>query len=245
MDYLGRSYGGALPDVFEMESKDFSVFGEYRASHGEPPVVSVLAQKQAAYFQSKWNSTNFATANSNQAFLDAISQHRDDLEFLMVYAHGSSGTIITKLPDGTLATIDEAAGPRMMLAQSENVVPYDLEHLLVGSVLNGKAYLSRQPIIVLNACDTGASALARQTNLLTLPTAFLDIGARGVVATEAPVWNIFAYEFGNDLIGEVLKGKAVSLSLLAVRTRFLSTYHNPFGLLYSYYGNSGVKVAVN
>jgi hypothetical protein len=245
MDYLGRSYGGALPDVFVMESKDYSVFGEYRASPGEAPVVAVLAQRQAAYFQSQWNSTNFATADSSQAFLDRIRQHRDELEFLMVYAHGSSGSIISKLPDGTLAAIDEAAGPRMMFAQSENVLPYDLEQLPVGSVLNGKAYLSRQPIIVLNACDTGASALARQINLLTLPVAFLDIGARGVVATEAPVWNIFAYQFGNELIGEVLRGKAVSVSLLAVRAKFLTSYNNPFGLLYSYYGNSAVKVAVH
>lgn len=245
MDYLGRSYGGALPDVFATESKDYSVFGEYRASPGEAPVVAVLAQKQAAYFESRWNSANFVTADSSQVFLDTIRQHRDELEFLVVYAHGSSGSIITKLPDGTLAAIDEAAGPRMMFAQSENVLPYDLEQLPVGSALNGKAYLSRQPIIVLNACDTGASALARQMNLLTLPVAFLDIGARGVVATEAPVWNIFAYQFGNELIAEVLHGKAVSVSLLAVRARFLTSHNNPFGLLYSYYGNSGVKVAVN
>jgi hypothetical protein len=244
-DYLGRSYGGALPDAFEKTTTDFSVFGEYRASPGEAPVVSVLAQKQAAYFQAIWESTNFATADSSQTFLDSIRQHRDKLDFLMIYAHGSSGSVITKLQDGTIATVDEAAGPRMMFSQTENMLPYDLEQLPVGAVLGGNAYLSRQPIIVLNACDTGSSALARGTNRLTLPVAFLDIGARGVVATEAPVWNIFAYQFGNELIGEILKGSAVGPGLLAVRIKFLNSYNNPFGLLYSYYGNASAKVLVN
>jgi hypothetical protein len=241
-DYLGRAYGGPLPSAFDRDNADYSVFGEYRASPGEAPVVAVLAQRQAAYFQANWKSTNFATADSSQTFLDSIRQHRGAIDFLMVYAHGSSGSIITKLPNGTLVIEDEAAGPRMMFSQTENMLPYDLEGLPVGTVLNGEAYLSRQPIILLNACDTGSSALGRDTKRLTLPVAFLDIGARGVVATEAPVWNIFAYQFGNELISQIVTGSPVGSSLLAVRKKFLDSYNNPFGLLYSYYGSAGAKV---
>jgi len=243
VDSLARSYGGALPTSMQLETGDISLFGEYRASVDESPVVESLSQRQADYFRSSLRSENVVTVDSSKSFLDSMKQHNKSMDFLLVYAHGSSGSVIEKLPSGNVVIVDEVQGPRMMLSRTEDILPYDLEELPVGTGASSTLFLSRQPIVVLNACDTGTSAISRETGRLTLPVAFLDIGARGVVATEAPVWNVFAYQFGNDLITEMAKGVQVSKSLLEVRRKYLTSFSNPFGLLYSYYGSSNVKVA--
>lgn len=72
----------------------------------------------------------------------------------------------------------------------------------------------------------------------------MRLGARGVIATESPVWDLFSLSFGNDLIDSIAKGVTVSKSLFDVRNQYLK-WGNPFGILYSYYGSFDVRVAAS
>jgi hypothetical protein len=101
-----------------------------------------------------------------------------------------------------------------------------------------KALLSRQPLVFLNACETGTAGFFA-TGALNFPGTLLSLGARGVIATESPIWMLFGYHFGQELISHLFAGEEVSAALLTVRKEFLNR-NNPLGLLYSYYGNPDV-----
>lgn len=244
VDSLARPYGGVLPDGTIEAKTDVSVFGAYKAGQGELPTVSVQALKQADHFKIKFGLQTVPTPQSGLSLLQALKEKKDSIKFFLVFAHGSSGTIVEKLADGNIVLMDEAQGPRIMLSKDKNgiVSPLDLMRLPVGRAVEADAFFRQNPIVFLNACDTGTSSISRSMMSLTFPEALLRLGARGVIATEAPVWNFFAYDFGNDLIDEMSKGKEMSGSLRLIRLKYLSTYGNPFGLLYSYYGSANAHV---
>jgi hypothetical protein len=241
VDSLIRTYGGSLPTILVPGQSDVSVFGVYKAGDGESPVVSVLANQQADYFKTKMQLQQALTVDSSLTFLQNLKQHSSYLDFVFVYAHGSSGVIVQTTPDGHNVVQHEAEGPRLIFSQTEYVGPIDLKQLAVQTDGGDTPFFGRQPIVLLNACETGTSAISTGAGL-TLPIALLQLGARGVVATESPVSNIFALRFGNALIDEIVQGHEMSASLLKVRRKFLDL-GNPFGLLYSYYGNSGANVS--
>jgi len=91
----------------------------------------------------------------------------------------------------------------------------------------------------MNACETG--------NLNPLYTSyfsadFLKRGARGVVATECAVPDVFAADFAQQLYTHLLAGEQLGESLLATRRYFLEKYHNPSGLLYSMYAPPSIRL---
>jgi hypothetical protein len=95
------------------------------------------------------------------------------------------------------------------------------------------------PLVILNACETG--------NLNPLYTshfaaAFLEYGARGVVATECAVSDDFAADFAQQLYKHLLAGEPLGQSLLATRRYFLEEHNNPSGLLYSMYAPPSIRL---
>jgi hypothetical protein len=131
-----------------------------------------------------------------------------------------------------------------MLSRDGTIVrPIDLSELPTETELDGKPFFLNQPVVLLNACETGTNSVSL-TYELTFPVALLNLGARGVVATESQVWDTFALAFGNDLIDEIAAGTQMSAALLHIRLKYREAHHNPFGLLYSYYGaDFGVPVS--
>jgi CHAT domain len=95
------------------------------------------------------------------------------------------------------------------------------------------------PLVILNACETG--------NLNSLYTssfarAFLQYGARGVVAAECIVPDVFAADFAEQLYSHILTGEYLGESLLATRRYFLKEHQNPSGLLYSMYAPPSIRL---
>jgi hypothetical protein len=95
------------------------------------------------------------------------------------------------------------------------------------------------PLIIINACETG--------NLNPLYTsyfahAFLQYGARGVVATECTVPDGFAADFAEHLYTRLLTGERLGESLLATRRFFQERHHNPTALLYSMYAPPSIRL---
>jgi hypothetical protein len=99
--------------------------------------------------------------------------------------------------------------------------------------------IDSHPLVILNACKTG--------NINPLYTsyfvdAFIRSGARGVVATECLVPDVFAAAFAEQLYKHILSGTALGDSMLRTRRYFLEELNNPSGLLYSMYASPSLRL---
>jgi hypothetical protein len=234
---LGSS--GVTPSTVPNTPVTSAIFGAYHPPSGALSAdiaVGRFAHQQADKAKSNIKLSQLIVDESKTDLLGHLKQHRQDLAFLAIFAHGQSGWIIVDL-SGQLTLQELAIGPTIMLGPSDVLKARDISQLPndIG-VLSG-AFFSLHPIVLLNACETG-TVNAGTFNGLTLPIALLNVGAAGVVATESPVWSPFAYAFGNDLIGKIAEGNDISTALLELRRSYLKTLNNPFGLLYSYYGRA-------
>jgi hypothetical protein len=59
------------------------------------------------------------------------------------------------------------------------------------------------------------------------------------------VWADFGYNFGKDFLAKVLAGEEVATALWKTRQEYLACCHNPFGLVYSYYGGLQTRLIVS
>ncbi|MBN1874422.1 MAG: CHAT domain-containing protein [Anaerolineae bacterium] len=100
----------------------------------------------------------------------------------------------------------------------------------------------KRPLIFLNACE---SATPLHLQSLNLPTAMLNFGAGGVIATVCALpdnfASAFAAEFYKCLLGKPLASEPASIgkALLETRLHFMQKpYQNPLGLAYGLYALS-------
>lgn len=240
VDSLNRGTPGLPEGTIRSASDATSVFGTYRSGSGASTsdlIVTRLAKQQADVVKNQMAFQNSLVEETRQMFIDDLEKHHRDLTFLGIFAHGASGWIVSKLPTGETVLQPEAAGPRVIFSTTEPFTAVDITKLPVGVSATSASFLEKSPVVLLNACETGMASVSTVDGL-TLPIALLNIGASGVVATEAPVWSPFAYGFGNDLIKQMSKGIEVSSGLRQLRKAYIDSPHNnPLGLLYSYYGS--------
>jgi hypothetical protein len=110
-----------------------------------------------------------------------------------------------------------------------------------GDLGNKVETLCSNPLVFMNGCSTGEEPLLQTRSLVSL---FLEKGARGVIATECTVPDVFAAEFaaefykrffyfGRDGVGE---------ALLRTRQHFLEDHNNPLGLAYTLYADGETRI---
>lgn len=108
---------------------------------------------------------------------------------------------------------------------------------------NLKAYgvqLGQHPLVVLNACETGALEPERAINLVQ---GFTRYGASAVVGTEITIFTGLAYEFGMSFLDAfVAKRLSLGKSVQIARQDLFSKW-NPLGLAYVAYGLSDLHLA--
>lgn len=95
------------------------------------------------------------------------------------------------------------------------------------------------PLIIINACRGG------QVNPLytsSFAATFLKHGARGVVATECAIPDMFAASFAEQLYKHFLTGMPLGECLFIARKYFLEKHKNPSGLLYSMYASPSIRL---
>jgi hypothetical protein len=216
------------------DNSGVSLFGTYV---GADYSVQSLGNQQAKYFSQVFPSRQLIPANTTLTFRDSLKKRSSDLDFVLVYTHGSDGWIMTQQADGQYTRIQLVPpGQRLIFSQDGSFVrPTDITALANGFDTSNGPFLRRNPVVLLNACETGMLF----TEEFTLPVAFLHLGARSVIATEAPVSNQFALVFGNALIDQMAQGKDMAAGVLDVRKKFLEQ-GNPLGLVYAYYMNDGI-----
>jgi CHAT domain-containing protein len=121
----------------------------------------------------------------------------------------------------------------MVLSDQFEITLGDLRTLL-------ELKMSDNPIVVLNACGTGninskhASFFAKE---------FLRFGARGVIATDCQVPDLFAAEFSEIFYSEFLDGTPIGKALFKTRRYFLEKSNDLTVLIYSMYADPNIKFA--
>jgi CHAT domain len=230
VDPEGRTSSGYEPGALDYSGAS-TVFGKYRAAANEDQFVSTQGDLYAQMLASV-GLTNLKTADSKSDFLTDLKRSSDSVGVVAIFTHA-----VNDLPQSAGAA---PFGPEMFFRQGDFVTVRDLQKLTLS--LSTTAIFDMHPLVFLNACETGTAGNVA-TGEWNFPSQFLDMGARGVVATEAPVWPGFAYDFGSAMMKSLGSSKQpVSLVLLNTRNDFLRKNRNPLGLLYSYYG--GVDAAL-
>jgi hypothetical protein len=219
-----------------------SGFGNIQASLigtylGADYSVQWSGQQQADHLKQMMPSTQLIPANTANKFRDGIKSNAEELQLILVYTHGSDGWALTRTPDGQLIRQQMVpTGPRLIFNQDGTFVrATDIVNLASGFDTSAGPFLRKSPVVLLNACETGILS----TSDLTLPNAFTILGARAVIATEAPVSDGFALSFGNDIIDQLASGTDIASAVLRVRKKYLEK-HNPLGLVYAYYSDDGI-----
>jgi hypothetical protein len=243
-DFWGLKYEVAVEDMsrpspaavlkkLSSDNNGASLFGTYV---GADYSVQSLGGQQVKYFSQAFPAKSLIPANSSVMFTDSLRKKSRDLDMILVYTHGSDGWV-SQLVNGQYVRFQlDPPGQRLIFSQDgSSVKPTDITSLANGFDTSKGPFLRRNPVVLLNACETGMLI----TDEFTLPQAFLHLGARAVIATEAPVSNQFALLFGNALIDQMAQGKDMAAGVLNVRLKFLAQ-GNPLGLVYAYYMNDGI-----
>ncbi len=238
VDPLGRHVPGYYPGKLQYASGPL-VFGKYDAPLGKDQNVSELGDAEAEFLSGQLGFKGLLKVFSSDAFKSAITNTASPVRVVVVFLHGQND-ISAAVPNAGSVS-QTFGGPELIFGPSDTLSVKSLEDLY-GTVDTDQVILfNAQPLVFLNACETGSGGFLA-TNSRNFPRTFLEMGARGVIATEAPVWINFADDFGKDLLTDLGGKGPVSLSLFNTRVKFLKKFNNPLGLLYEYSG--GVDAAL-
>jgi len=166
-----------------------------------------------------------------------VPQLRQSMSAFITYLHAEAG-FLRQTADGQAIDLATAAGPLLRFGEEgEFIASVDFDGLQnsqsVDELVKHTPYFPKNPIVILNACETGGGVT--QINKISLQEKFFDLGARGIVVTETPVWDNLAYEVGTSLIDRLLRGEGMASALTETRIE-LYKKKNLLGLLYAYYG---------
>jgi hypothetical protein len=241
---------GPLPGPMRQPKKDEVLYAHYwqevprpkadGKSENVPSKVSLMGERLGTVLGEAFpNGVN--VVNRKDTFKTRLKGDRKHLQVLWTFIHGHSGQVAgeVKTPDGTVpVNVQEIAGQRLDFSQAEFIAVHEID---METIAKDPPFFVDRPFVFLNGCETGTEG-TRGTTELSLPGVFISRGARGVVATEAPVWDDFGYNFGETFLQKLVAGDMdAGQAMLATRREYLHDYNNPLGLLYSYYGNAAAR----
>lgn len=251
---LDSQADGALrPNYQKGSGAPVVLFSGYQGSPDDP--VTRLAALQLSDLRAAFSGVRFCDLQGSRAFISGLV---DDVlpagcmgaaaagfPLVVTFTHATSGSA-TCLAGGELVSGQEWKGSRLLFSTTEYLRPIDIELRAAGkaSWRSGSAPLATGPLVVLNGCETGTGGFSAREGL-SFPNTFFSYGARGVIVTEAPAQEYFAYHFVVDTLRQLASGTPVAEGLRAQRERFLEGYRNPLGLTYSYYGTVGARLSLS
>jgi hypothetical protein len=242
IDPQGTQADGGYPGLSKYTNGPL-IFAKYQADQSdslEDQEVATLGDLQYDYLKTELTS-NVLKADSRQGFMDAMKQHLQEVQMIIAFTHAENGTILQSLPGGEFAAVASVSGPKLWFNKGQALRAIDLDSL-PSDFQMAVITMSQHPLVLLNGCETAGGGFF-STKDLSFPAIFLRFGARGVIATESPVWEMFGYYFGKSLIANLKVGQPASTALLNARKEWLHTSKNPLGLLYSYYGGVDASIA--
>jgi len=217
------------------------LFLKYGANESDSVVdqeVAQLGDMQYDFLKAQF-AEQAIKIETKESFFETLKNHLADIELIIAYTHAENGTRLEQIgTDYTAASL--VTGPRLWFTRSEWLTANELDRL-PDDLLIPTVSMGRHPIVLLNGCETAGGGFFAVEHL-DFPSIFLSFGARGVIATEAPIWDMFGYFFGESLVHGLKTGQPASAILLDTRKAWLQENKNPLGLLYAYYG--GVDAAL-
>lgn len=130
--------------------------------------------------------------------------------------------------------IYDSSGPNRSELTLSNDFPITFQDLVIHNFK-----IEGHPLVILNACETNTLNALYSSHFAAW---FLELGARGVVVTEAKIPDAFAADFARELYGHLLNGTPIGTSLLKTRQHMWQTHNNPSGLAYAMYGPSAIHL---
>ena len=225
--YAGRSTFGSGPVLLL----------KYHASDSDDAKDKAVAQFGDLHYEFlKSELNNVHKVETRQVFHDEVKGHWGDMQMIVAYTHADNGTVFARDPGtGDIIRNLSESGAKLRFSKTEFLSVLNLFQLPTELQMTSLE-LKQHPLVFLNGCETSGAGYF-STPTWSFPGEFLRIGARGVVATEAPIWDVFGYDFGQDIIKKLKSsGSSVPLVLLDTRRQWMHDNNNPLGLLYSYYG---------
>jgi hypothetical protein len=248
-----REHCGRLPGLMTLDEKNPILYAHYwqplghasgatsEADNPAPKVevdsVSRLGEMFGEIVR-KTLGNEVQVVRSKPEFKDRLTGDLRNLAVLWTFTHGHSGDIVVQT-QGKSIIAKEPGGQRLSFSENDSISALEIKIATVDKA-SGPFFGSR-PFVFLNGCETGTQG-ARGTTDFSLPGVFLMRGARGVIATEAPVWDFFGYNFGALFLEKLAAGNDAGEAMLATRLEFVKQSRNPLGLLYTYYGNPAVRI---
>jgi hypothetical protein len=105
--------------------------------------------------------------------------------------------------------------------------------------MRGQSVGLPRPLAFLNACESNSPS---SESLGTWASTLVQARYRAVIATEAPAPDAFASAFSQAFYGELLAGHTVGQALQRAKRGLLERWKNPFGLLYTLFGNPDLRI---
>lgn len=205
----------------EMQQARKVVFARYGSS--SDATVPLAKEQELQLRKLPVKDTDLVEVDNGTDLLANLKQRRKEISAIVAFLHATSS-----------ATDSE---PQLVFNDGDRVTSDRLELLLNKEPIEEQEstkYLVGEPLVILNACETGPSV-----NLphVSLENVMFQLGAQGVVVTEVSVWIHLGHDVATRLIRRLGKGEAISDALTAVRRELYSEKKNPLGLLYAYYGD--------
>lgn len=107
-------------------------------------------------------------------------------------------------------------------------------------IMLGGFRLGDNPIVILNACNTGVIDSMHASSFAKF---FHEFGARGVIATDCEVPDRFAAEFTERFYLEFIGGASLGEALFNTRRYFIEKFSNLTVLIYSMYATPIIRIA--
>jgi hypothetical protein len=208
-------------------------FAGWRGSDPKDEVAD-RARRLAEHIKSKTGAT-VEPSYEKKEFIGKLEEKALDIKFIFAYGHATSGTVLDEKKP--IISGVEWASAHFKFSENDLMEPEDFDKLA------RKVDLKAQPVVILDACETGTFGINAMNNN-GFVGALTRAGAGAVIVTESPVLANFAYYFGLNLIDELFEGKVdVSQAMLNVRLKHLREWENPLGLVYTLYGNPATRIA--
>lgn len=212
--------------------------GDYRKTN-EIDLISIFSKTHYNEIRDKVMSgggLTFENQVTSQNFLNNIIEKRKSVDLIWTYVHGDgrgwSAPYYPKL-DST---------PKLIFGLHTEEIDYlPVEYILeeMSRVTQENNPLAAAPLVTLIACESGSGGLGG-TSGNKFSQEFFQLGARGVITTEAEIHAGSASLFGAELIDSLVNKKTPpSRAVLTARRNLFKTYKNLWSLLFHYEGAHG------
>lgn len=223
---------GRQRNLVQSPKPDEIAFAGWRGSKPRDEVAD-RALLLAEHIRSKTGVT-VEPSYEKKKFMENLERKAPDIKLIFAYGHATSGTVLDEKKP--IISGVEWAPAHFKFSENDLMTPRDFDDLA------RKVDLKAQPVVILDACETGTFGINAMNNN-GFVGALTRAGAGAVIVTESPVLANFAYHFGMNLIDELFEAKVdVSQAMFNVRLKHMKEWENPLGLVYTLYGNPAARI---